>query len=138
MAVGVLIVAHYRLGEQFLQSLRLILPDSPPFASISIEPEDALEDIKVKIKQELERCDGGEGVLILTDMFGGTPSNISLSFHDPGRVEIVTGLNLPMLIKLATLDEERTLGELAVFVKDYGRRNISVASELLPDNQDGS
>ena len=138
MAVGVLIVAHYRLGEQFLQSLRLILPDSPTFFSISIEPDDALEDIKVNIQQALERCDVGEGVLVLTDMFGGTPSNISLSFHEPGRVEIVTGLNLPMLIKLATLDEERTLEELAVFVKDYGRRNISVASELLPDNEDGS
>ncbi len=138
MAVGVLIVAHYQLGEQFLQSLRLILPDAPAFASISIEPGDSLDEIKMKIQEELISCDVGDGVLVLTDMFGGTPSNISLSFHDPGRIEIVTGLNLPMLIKLATLDEEKTLEELAVFVKDYGRRNISVASELLPGSEGSS
>ena len=92
----------------------------------------------MKIQEELISCDVGDGVLVLTDMFGGTPSNICLSFHDPGRVEIVTGLNLPMLIKLATLDEKMTLKELAVFVKDYGRRNISVASELLPGSEDSS
>jgi PTS system mannose-specific IIA component len=68
-------------------------------------------------------------------MFGGTPSNISLSFLKEHRVEVVTGINLPMLIKLATLTEEKPIEELAVFVKEYGQRNISVASELLPEGQ---
>ena len=71
--------------------------------------------------------------MVLTDMFGGTPANISLSFLEEHHVEVVTGLNLPMLIKLATLREERGLEELAAFIRDYGQRNISVASELLPE-----
>jgi PTS system mannose-specific IIA component len=85
------------------------------------------------IDAALTAADSGDGVLVLTDMFGGTPSNISLSFLDDRRVEVVTGVNLPMLIKLATLRKERSLQNLASFVKDYGRRNISVARELLPE-----
>jgi PTS system mannose-specific IIA component len=85
------------------------------------------------IAQALARADQGQGVLVLTDMFGGTPSNISLSFLAEHKVEVVTGVNLPMLIKLATLSEPRPLAELAVFIKSYGQRNISVASEILPD-----
>jgi PTS system mannose-specific IIA component len=75
--------------------------------------------------------------LILTDMFGGTPSNISLSFQEKGKVEIVTGLNLPMLIKLSTLREEKTLDELASFIKLYGQKNIHLASEILERNAAG-
>ena len=78
-------------------------------------------------------ADAGPGVLVLTAMFGGTPSSISLSFLDDRRVEVVTGLNLPMLIKLATLREEKPLTDLAIYIKDYGRRNISVAREILPE-----
>jgi len=77
----------------------------------------------------------GEGVLILTDMFGGTPSNMGLSFLEEHRVEVVTGLNLPMLIKLATMTDKRPLEELATFIKEYGQRNIRVASEILPDGR---
>ena len=75
-------------------------------------------------------------MLILTDMFGGTPSNMSLSFLDEHHVEVVTGINLPMLIKLATLTEEKSLEDLARFIKEYGQRNISVASQLLPEGGD--
>ena len=85
------------------------------------------------ISTALKAADQGEGVLVLTDMFGGTPSNMSLSFLGEHHVEVVTGLNLPMLIKLATLGEPKSLEELARFIKEYGRRNISVASELIPD-----
>jgi PTS system mannose-specific IIA component len=74
-------------------------------------------------------------VLILTDMFGGTPSNIALSFLGEKRIEVVTGVNLPMLIKLATLRKTQPLEELAAFIKGYGQRNISLASELLPDRE---
>ena len=90
-------------------------------------------DQRRAIADALGKVDQGEGVLVLTDMFGGTPSNIALSFLDERRVEVVTGMNLPMLIKLATLVEEKPLEELAVFIKGYGQRNISVASEILPD-----
>ena len=136
MSVGVVIVTHYRLGEEFLQALRLIVPSAPGFLAVGIEPTQSVEEMRGSIAQALSRADQGQGVLVLTDMFGGTPSNISLSFLDDRRVEVVTGVNLPMLIKLATLREERALEELAVFVKDYGRRNISVAREILPE--DGS
>ncbi len=130
--VGVVIVTHYRLGEEFLQALRLILPDAPTFASVAVDPGQQVEEMRTAIAEALVEQDEGDGVLVLTDMFGGTPSNMSLSFLDEHHVEIVTGLNLPMLIKLATLNEPKPLEELAVFIKEYGQRNISVASELLP------
>jgi len=133
MNVGVLIVAHYRLGEELLQALRLIVPGVEGFASVSIEPKQAVDDMREAIAAALEEVDRGEGVLVLTDMFGGTPSNIALSFLGERRVEVVTGTNLPMLIKLATLREEKPLEELATFIKNYGQRNISVAREILPD-----
>lgn len=133
MNVGVLIVTHYRLGEEFLQALRLILPDAPTFEAVSVDPKQPVEEVRSAIATGLARADRGAGVLILTDMFGGTPSNMSLSFHDVHQVEVVTGMNLPMLIKLATLREEKPLDELAAFIKAYGQRNISVASELMPE-----
>ncbi len=130
--VGVVIVTHYRLGEEFLQALRLIIPDAPPFAAVAVDPNQPVEEMRQAIADELAAAENGEGVLVLTDMFGGTPSNMSLSFLDEHHVEIVTGINLPMLIKLATLSEDKPLEELATFIKEYGQRNISVASELLP------
>jgi len=133
MKVGVLIVAHYRLGEEFLQALRLILPQAPSFEAVSIDPKQSVDEMRSAISDGLARVDEGDGVLVLTDMFGGTPSNISLSFLAERRVEVVTGMNLPMLIKLATLRKEPSLEELATDIRDYGQRNISVASELLPD-----
>lgn len=135
MKVGVLIVTHYRLGEEFLQALRLILPDAPIFEAVSVEPKMPVEEVRGAIAAGLRRADAGHGVLILTDMFGGTPSNMSLSFHDEHQVEVVTGMNLPMLIKLATMRDEKPLDELARFIKAYGQRNISVASELVPEAQ---
>lgn len=133
MSIGVVIVTHYRLGQEFLQALRLIVPEAPEFHAVSIEPAQSVDEMRSGISAALRSADQGQGVLVLTDMFGGTPSNISLSFLDEHHVEVVTGFNLPMLIKLATLGEEKSLEDLATFIKDYGRRNISVASELLPE-----
>ena len=133
MSVGVVIVTHYRLGEEFLQALRLIVPSAPGFLAVGIEPTQSVEEMRGAISQALSKAEQGQGVLVLTDMFGGTPSNISLSFLAEHKVEVVTGVNLPMLIKLATLSEPKPLAELAVFIKSYGQRNISVASEILPD-----
>ena len=138
MNIGVVIVTHYRLGEEFLQALRLIVPEAPEWQSVSVEPTQTVEEMRSAISAALKSADRGQGVLVLTDMFGGTPSNISLSFLDEHKVEVVTGLNLPMLIKLATLGEQHSLDELATFIKDYGKRNISVASEILPDRESGA
>ncbi|MCC6642232.1 MAG: PTS sugar transporter subunit IIA [Deltaproteobacteria bacterium] len=134
MKVGVVIVTHYRLGEEFLQALRLIVPDGPRFFAVSIDPRQSVDEMRRAIAEALEAANTGDGVLVLTDMFGGTPSNISLSFLAEHRVEVVTGVNLPMLIKLATLPDEKPLEELAPFIKSYGQRNISVASEILPES----
>ena len=136
MSVGVVIVTHYGLGDQFLQALRLIIPEAPEYTAVSLEPDQSVDDMRKRIQAAIRSADAGDGTLILTDMFGGTPSNISLSFLDDFPVEVVTGLNLPMLIKLATLRDEKTLAELAVFIKEYGQRNISVASQLLAERGD--
>ncbi len=136
MSIGVVVVTHYRLGEEFLHALRLIVPDAPEIQSVSVDPAQSVDDMRSAISEAVKAADRGEGVLVLTDMFGGTPSNISLSFMEEHGVEVVTGLNLPMLIKLATLREEKSLDELARFIAGYGQRNISVASEILPD-EDG-
>jgi PTS system mannose-specific IIA component len=135
MAPGVVIVTHYRLGEEFLQALRLIVPDAPPFQAVSIDPKQSVDEMRESIAAALRRVEGEDGVLILTDMFGGTPSNMGLSFLEEHRVEVVTGLNLPMLIKLATMTEQRPLEDLATFIKEYGQRNIRVASEILPEGR---
>ena len=135
MRVGVVIVTHYRLGEEFLKAMQLIVPNAPEFHAVAIEPGQGVEEMRHAIDRALTRADQGGGVLVLTDMFGGTPSNISLSFLDEHRVEVVTGCNLPMLIKLATLGDQPPLEELAHFIKKYGQRNISVASELLPEGR---
>jgi PTS system mannose-specific IIA component len=135
MAPGVVIVTHYRLGEVFLQALRLIVPDAPPFQAVSIDPKQSVDEMRESIAAALRRVESGEGALILTDMFGGTPSNMALSFLEEQRVEVVTGLNLPMLIKLATMTESKPLEELAAFIKEYGQRNIRVASEILPEGR---
>ena len=133
MKPGVVIVTHYGLGQEFLHALRQIVPTAPDFGVVSIDPAQSVDEMRNAIAKELEAADEGKGVLVLTDMFGGTPSNISLSFLEEQHFEVVTGLNLPMLIKLATLAEEKPLEDLAAFIKKYGQRNISVASELLPE-----
>ncbi len=135
MSIGVVIVTHYGLGQEFLQALRLIVPEAPTYQSVSIDPTQTVDEMRTSIARALEEADQGQGVLVLADMFGGTPSNISLSFLEDHAVEVVTGLNLPMLIKLGTMTEEKSLEDLASFIKSYGRRNISVASEILPEEE---
>ncbi|MFT5694722.1 MAG: PTS system mannose-specific IIA component [Myxococcota bacterium] len=131
MNIGVVIVTHYHLGEQMLQALRDIIPNAPEFFAVSVSPEQSVEEMREGISKRLAEADKGFGVLVLTDMFGGTPSNIALSFLNERKVEVVTGVNLPMLIKLATFRGEKPLAELATLIEEYGRRNISVASGLV-------
>ena len=91
----------------------------------------SVEELKKEIAGAIKKLDQGQGVLILTDLFGGTPSNISISFLKPGKVEVVTGVNLPMLLKLSEMREGTSLHDYAVHVRDYGMKNIYLASEIL-------
>jgi PTS system mannose-specific IIA component len=132
--IGIVIVTHSALADEFLMATQQIVGTVEGIEPISIDPSDPIEEVEKRIKKGIKKVDAGKGVLILTDMFGGTPSNISLSFQEKGKVEIVTGVNLPMLIKLSTLREEQSLDELASFIKSYGQKNIHLASEILERN----
>ena len=129
--IGVLIVTHFRLAQEFLQALRLIIGEVPNFGAIGLDPLTPPDEMRAQIEKALHDVDTGEGVLMLVDMFGGTPSNLCLSFLEEGRFEVVTGLNLPMLVKVGRIASQGTLHDVASTARDYGRRNISLASDLL-------
>ena len=133
--IGLVLVTHGRLAAEFRSALEHVVGPQKQIEAVTIGPDDDVEQRRKDIIEAVKRVDSGEGVAILTDMFGGTPSNIALSFLGERRVEVVTGVNLPMLIKLATLRKSQPLDELARFIKEYGQRNISLASELLPDRE---
>lgn len=129
--VGILLVTHPNLGAEFIRSAELICGKFPYLSSVSIDTQKGVEEIRREISTAIREVDGGDGVLILTDMFGGTPSNMSLAFLREGEVEVITGLNLPMLIKIASCREGRKLNELSRLVKEAGQKNINLASEIL-------
>jgi PTS system mannose-specific IIA component len=130
--VGVVVVTHCHLGKELISAAELVVGEElKRFQSVSIDPKEGSEEIREKIIAAIRKVDEGQGVLILTDMYGGTPSNISLSFLEEKKIEIITGVNLPMLLKLATYHNEMDLEALAVFITDYGQRNINLASEVL-------
>ncbi len=135
--VGIVIVTHLKLGEELLAVAELIVGKLKQFQAVSINPKEGVEEIKERISEAIRRVDKGKGILILTDMFGGTPSNICLSFLEEWKIEVITGVNLPMLLKLATSEEERDLAELADFIRTYGQKNINLASEILKKNLKG-
>jgi PTS system mannose-specific IIA component len=136
--VGIVLVTHLRLGEELLAVTELIVGKLKQFEAVSIDPTERVEEITEKISAAIRRVDRGKGILILTDMFGGTPSNISLSFLEEWKIEVITGVNLPMLLKLSTDERERDLVGLAEFIKSYGQKNINLASEILKKNVKGS
>ena len=129
--IGVVIVTHYRLAEELLRALRLIVGEVGHFQAIGLDPEVTPDEMRGRIEKALHEVDTGRGVLVVVDMFGGTPSNLCLSFLEEDRVEVVTGANLPMLVKVARVDGSMPLHEVAELARDYGRRNISVASDIL-------
>lgn len=133
--IGVLIVTHYRLADEFLQALRLIVGELPHFRAIGLDPSSKPEEMRLRIEKARRDVDDGEGVLMLVDMFGGTPSNLCLSFLEDESVEVVTGVNLPMLVKLARVEAAMPIGEVAELVRDYGRKNISRASDVLAGHE---
>jgi len=129
--VGVILVTHPNLGDEFIRSAELICGKMANIVTVSIDTRKGVEELRREIAEAIKKVDLGEGVLILTDMFGGTPSNMSLAFLREGEVEVLTGLNLPMLIKISNCREGRKLKELAKMVKEAGQRNINLASEIL-------
>jgi PTS system mannose-specific IIA component len=129
--VGVVLVTHPQLGEEFIRSAEMICGKMPRVLTVSIDTRKEVEELRRGIAEAIKKVDEGDGVLILTDMFGGTPSNMSLAFLQEDRVEVLTGLNLPMMIKLSNCREERRLKELARMVKEAGQKNINLASEIL-------
>jgi mannose PTS system EIIA component len=130
--IGVVVVTHCHLAEEIIAAAQLVVGEElKQFQPVSIDPKEGSEEIRKKILAAIRRVDGGQGVLILTDMYGGTPSNISLSFLEEKKVEVITGVNLPMLLKLATTQNDRDLETLAAFITEYGQRNINLASEVL-------
>jgi len=135
--IGVVVVTHCHLAEELICAARLVVGEElRQFQGVSVEPKDGSDAIREKILAAIRKVDGGLGVLILTDMYGGTPSNISLSFLEEKKVEVITGVNLPMLLKLATYQENLNLEEWAAFITDYGQRNINLASEVLKKRVD--
>jgi PTS system mannose-specific IIA component len=129
--VGVVLVTHPHLGEEFIRSAEMICGKMPRVLTVSIDTRKEVEELRRGIAEAIKKVDDGDGVLILTDMFGGTPSNMSLAFLQEDRVEVLTGLNLPMMIKLSNCREGRPLKELARMVKEAGQKNINLASEIL-------
>ena len=129
--IGGIIVSHGKLGEELLNALNIILGEAVNIEAISIGWYDDVEESKLKINQSLKRVDQKNGVLIFTDMFGGTPSNLSFTFLKDGQVEIITGVNLPMLIKFVSLQRSYNLKEVAKKVVEQGKKNIHLASALL-------
>jgi mannose PTS system EIIA component len=129
--IGVVVVTHGQLATELLNAAETIVGDLPRFAAVSIGWHDDTEDARTEIDQAIARVEEGAGVLILTDMFGGTASNLAMSFLSQGKVEVITGVNLPMLIKLANLPEQSDLLASAREMREHGRNAIWVASDLL-------
>lgn len=129
--IGGIIVSHGKLAEELLNALNIILGEVVNIDAISIGWYDDVEESKKKINQSLQTVNKKDGVLIFTDMFGGTPSNISFSFMKDNQIEIITGVNLPMLIKFASLQRSNNLKAVAKKVVEQGKKNIHLASALL-------
>src|SRR5262245_9421310 len=129
--IGVVVVTHGQLAVELLNAAEMIVGDLPQFTAVSIGWHEDVNDAREEIAQAIERVKGDGGVLLLTDMFGGTPSNLGMTFLAPNVLEVITGVNLPMLIKLASLGGSRDLLAIAREMQDHGRNAIWVASDLM-------
>ncbi len=129
--VGTVVVAHGNIGVEMVRVARSIVTDSAPIAAVALHHDEGVDSMREKIRKAIREVDQDEGILLLSDMFGGTPSNICLSFLEEGKVEVITGVNLPMLIKLASLREKKPLSEIASFIREYGQKNIALAGAVL-------
>lgn len=129
--IGLVLVTHGRLADEMLAALEHVVGPQKAFSNVCIGPDDDMEERRGHILESIAKVDDGSGVILLTDMFGGTPSNLAISVIEKANVEVVAGVNLPMLIKLASVREGSSLIEAATQAKDAGRKYINIASELL-------
>jgi PTS system mannose-specific IIA component len=136
--LGLLVLSHGRLAEELVQATTTIVGPVEGLEAVSIGWDDDVSGARARIEAAVGRVAGDEGVLILTDMFGGTPTNIALSLLEEGKVEVVTGVNLPMLIKFTNLREQIDLPEVSRRIAEQGRRAIHVASDLLEGGADAA
>lgn len=128
--IGVVLVTHGRLAEEFRQAVEHVVGPQEQFRTVSIGPEDDMEQRRREIVEAVVETDTGEGVIVLTDMFGGTPSNLAISVMEPGRIEVIAGMNLPMLIKLSSA-RRCTMEQALTEAQNAGRKYINVASQVL-------
>jgi PTS system mannose-specific IIA component len=129
--IGMVLVTHGQLANGFRAALEHVVGPQSQFETIAIGPEDDMEQRRSDILDAASRVQDGSGVVLLTDMFGGTPSNLAISAMDGGRIEVICGINLPMLIKLATLRDTADLDHAVIEARDAGRKYITVASKVL-------
>jgi len=134
--IGIVIVTHCQLGEALIGAAEFIIGSRPAsLESVSSDLNENAEKVCNKISQGIKNVEGQEGVLILTDMFGGTPSNLSYSFLEEGRIEVLSGVNLPILIQAASMREKLKLDDLAANLESFGKKSISLASGILKGNK---
>jgi PTS system mannose-specific IIA component len=130
--IGILLLTHGGLGQHFIDTAKLIgLNSETSLMALSIDPGRPPEQLREQVAQSIKKVSQSNGVLILTDLFGGTPTNLSLSFLEDGKVEVVTGLNLPMIIKAVNSRNDNDLRTLAKLVAEAGKENIYLAGEFL-------
>lgn len=129
--IGLVLVTHGKLAEEFRHALEHVVGPQTAFETVCIGPEDDMDQRRLDIMTAVSRAEGGHGVIILTDMFGGTPSNLSISVMEDRRIEVIAGVNLPMLIKLAGIRSGNDIARALQEAQDAGRKYINVASQLL-------
>ena len=129
--IGIVLVTHGNLAQGFHSAVKHVVGPQKNFVAIAIGADDDMEKRREDILRAVQNVEDGAGVIILTDMFGGTPSNLAISIMEPGKVEVLAGTNLPMLIKLASVRTSCTLTQAIEAARDSGRKYINVASELL-------
>jgi len=134
--IGIVIVTHSQLGDALIDAAEFILGNRPDtMVSVSIDLKENVDKLRKKIVEGIKKVDKKKGVLILTDMFGGTPSNLSYSFLEEGRVEVISGVNLPILIKAVDIQADMELSDLAQHLEAFGKKSISLASGILKGNK---
>ena len=129
--IGMVLVTHGRLATEFRAALEHVVGPQKQVETVTIGPEDDMEQRRRDIIAAVEKVDSGSGVVVLTDMFGGTPSNLAISVMEGNRVDVVAGINLPMLVKLAKVREERSLPDAIAMAQEAGRKYCTIASRVL-------
>lgn len=133
--IGLVLVTHGRLATELVAAMEHVVGPQPNVEAVCIGPDDDMEQRRNDILERVAKCDDGAGVVVLTDMFGGTPSNLAISIMDKAKVEVIAGVNLPMLIKLASVRHSEPLVQAVASAQEAGRKYINVASKLLAQDR---